>query len=69
MNNEIELTEYMQGEIVNIKSNDYGEVFYFTHKATANGKTWYKAVIPYTIQNVDALWYAEDEIQFGEMFE
>ena len=32
---EIELTDYLLGEVINHKSNDYMQTFYFTHKLVA----------------------------------
>ena len=62
---ETELTYYLLGEIVNSKSNDYLQTFYFTHKLVDGiGETWYKAHIDYTVSQTTALWFKETEIGF-----
>ena len=64
MKQEIELETYLLGEIVNTKSNDYLQNFYFTHKLVDGiGETWYKAHTEYTVENTTALWFKESEIE------
>ena len=67
MKQEIELTEYLLGEIVNAKSNDYLQNYYFTHKCVdgVNG-LWYKANTDYTVENTSELWFRESEIEWCE---
>ena len=61
---EIELETYLLGEIVNTKSNDYLQTYYFTHKCidSAN-ELWYKANTDYTVENTTALWFKKSEIE------
>ncbi len=67
MKQETELTEYLLGEIVNAKSNDYLQTFYFTHKCTDGANvTWYKANTNYTVENTTALWFKEAEVSWSE---
>ena len=64
---EIELTEYLLGEIINHKSNDYLQTFCFTHKCTDGANvTWYKAHTDYTVENTSELWFKEVEIEWCE---
>ena len=64
MTNEIELETYLLGEIVNSKSNDYLQTFYFTHKCVDGANvTWYKAHTDYTVDNTSSLWFKESEIE------
>ena len=64
---EIELETYLLGEIVNSKSNDYLQTFYFTHKCTDGvNVTWYKANTDYTVENTTALWFKEAEVSWFE---
>ena len=61
---EIELTEYLLGEVINNTSNDYLQTFYFTHKCLdGDGTLWYKAHTDYTVENTTALWFKESEIE------
>ena len=61
---EIELTDYLLGEIINKKSNDYLQNYYFTHKCVdGNGDLWYKAHTNYTVENTSELWFKESEIE------
>ena len=65
MQQEIELTDYLLGEINNSKSNDYLQTYYFTHKCVdGNGDTWYKAHTDYTVDNTSSLWFKENEIEW-----
>ena len=70
MTNEIELNTLLLGEIVNSKSNDYLQTYYFTHKLVdGNNEIWYKAHTEYTVENTTALWFKEGEIEWGEQDE
>ena len=67
MKQEIELTDYLLGEIINPKSNDYLQTYYFTHKcADGNGDTWYKSHTDYTVSQTTALWFKEDEVEWDQ---
>ena len=67
---EIELSSYLLGEIVNSKSNDYLQTFYFTHKCTDSANmTWYKSQTDYTVSQTTALWCRNWEIDWSEGFE
>ena len=70
MKQEIELTEYLLGEIVNSKSNDYLQTYYFTHKCVDGvDEIWYKAHANYTVENTSALWFKEGEVSWFGGFE
>ena len=70
MKQEIELTEYLLGEIVNAKSNDYLQTYYFTHKCVdGNGWLWYKAHTDYTVENTSELWFKEAEVSWFDEYE
>ena len=70
MTTEIELTEYLLGEIINKNSNDYLQNYYFTHKCTDGANvTWYKAHTNYTVENTTALWFKEAEVSWFEQDE
>ena len=67
MKEEIELTDYLLGEVINHKSNDYMQTFYFTHKCVDGANvTWYKAHTDYTVENTTALWFKEAEVSWFE---
>ena len=62
---EIELDTYLLGEIVNSKSNDYLQTYYFTHKLVDGiGETWYKAHTNYTVEHTSELWFIEAEVSW-----
>ena len=68
MTDETELSSYLLGEIINSKSNDYLQTFYFTHKLVDGiGELWYKAHTNYTVENTTALWFKESEIDWSEV--
>ena len=70
MQQEIELETYLLGEIVNSKSNDYLQTYYFTHKCVdGNGDVWYKAHTDYTVENTSELWFKLCEISWSEEYE
>ena len=67
MTNEIELTEYLLGEVINNTSNDYLQTFYFTHKCIDGAnEIWYKAHTEYNVENTTALWFKEGEVSWFE---
>ncbi len=67
MKQETELSSYLLGEIINKKSNDYLQTFYFTHECVdGNGCVWYKACSQYTAEHTSELWFKEVEIDWSE---
>ena len=65
MKQEIELTDYLLGEIINPKSNDYLQTYYFTHKCTDSANViWYKSHTDYTVSQTTALWFKENEVEW-----
>ena len=67
---EIELTDYLLGEVINKNSNDYLQTFYFTHKCTDSAnETWYKAHTDYTVEHTSELWFKEAEVSWFEQDE
>ena len=67
MKQEIELETYLLGEIINKKSNDYLQTYYFTHKCLDGAnELWYKANTDYTVENTTALWFREAEVSWFE---
>ena len=67
MKQEIELTEYLLGEVINNTSNDYLQTFYFTHKCIDGAnEIWYKAHTEYNVENTTALWFKEGEVSWFE---
>ena len=70
MKQETELETYLLGEVINHKSNDYMQTFYFTHKCVdGDGNVWYKAYTQYTVENTSSLWFKEAEVSWFEDFE
>ena len=70
MKQEIELSSYLLGEIINHKSNDYLQNYYFTNKCVDGANvTWYKANTDYTVEHTTALWFREAEVSWFEEFE
>ena len=70
MKQEIELNTPLLGEIVNSKSNDYLQTYYFTHKLVGGvDELWYKAHTDYTVENTTSLWFKETEIDWFEQDE
>ena len=70
MKQEIELDDYLLGEVNNQKSNDYLQTYYFTHKCTdGENVIWYKAHTDYTVENTTSLWFKESEIEWFEQDE
>ena len=67
---ETEISSYLLGEIINKKSNDYLQTFYFTHKCVDGAnELWYKARADYTVENTTSLWFKESEIEWIEQDE
>lgn len=62
---EVELEEYLLGEVVNVKSQGYLQVFYFTHRCVdSSGIVWYRA---HTGAERGAyLWFKEAEVSWFE---
>ena len=70
MKEEIELTDYLLGEITNKNSSDYLQNYYFTHKCTDGANViWYKANTDYTVENTTSLWFKEAEIDWSGGFD
>ena len=70
MTTETELTGYLLGEIINHKSNDYLQNYYFTYKCVDGiNDLWYKAHTDYTVSQTTALWFKESEIEWSEQDE
>ena len=70
MKQEIELNTPLLGEIVNSKSNDYLQTYYFTHKLVDGiCETWCKAHTIYTVEHTSELWFRNGEIDWYEGFE
>ena len=60
---EIELTDYLLGEVVNVKSNDYLQAFFFTHRyVDSSGIVWYKAHTG--VERGTYLWFREAEVEW-----
>ena len=65
MGQEIELSSYLLGEIINKQSNDYLQNYYFTHSCIDGAnELWYKAHTDYTVENTTALWFKEAEVSW-----
>lgn len=70
MKEEIELTDYLLGEVINHKSNDYLQTYYFTHSCVDGiNDLWYKAHTNYTVEHTSELWFKESEIEWIEQDE
>ena len=60
---EVELEEYLLGEVVNVKSQEYLQAFFFTHRCVdSSGVVWYKAHTG-TERNT-YLWFKENEVEW-----
>ena len=60
---EVELEEYLLGEVVNVKSQDYLQVFYFTHRCVdSSGIVWYR--VHTGTEGNTYLWFKESEIEW-----
>ena len=66
MKQEIELETPTLAEVINHKSDYFGESFYLTHKAEVNGENWYRCLPEYYVKGVDSLWFNEDELEVEE---
>ena len=53
-------------EVVNSKSDYFGESFYLTHKVETKGETWYRCKPEYYVKGVDSLWFNVNELEFEE---
>ena len=64
---EIELETYLLGEVIDKRSNDYLQNYYFTHKCVdGNGELWYKAYTQYTVEHTTSLWFKDSEVSWFE---
>lgn len=63
MKQEIELETPMLAEVINSKSDYFGESFYISHRAKINGENWYRCLPEYYIKGVDSLWFNENELE------
>ena len=60
---EVELEEYLLGEVVNVKSQEYLQAFFFTHRCVdGNGDVWYKAHTG--TEGNTYLWFKDDEVEW-----
>ena len=60
---EVELEEYLLGEVVNVKSQEYLQAFFFTHRCVdSSGVVWYKAHT--STEGNTYLWFKEDEVEW-----
>ena len=60
---EVELTDYLLGEVVNVKSQGYLQAFFFTHRCVdSSGVVWYKAHT--STEGNTYLWFKEDEVEW-----
>ena len=50
-------------EVINSKSDYFGESFYLTHKAKINGENWYRCHPEYYVKGVDNLWFNSNELE------
>ena len=66
MQQEVELNNYLLAEVVNSKSDYFGESFYLTHKMETKGETWYRCKPEYYVKGVDSLWFNVNELEFEE---
>ena len=67
---ETELETYLLGEIINKKSNDYLQTYYFTQSCRDGAnELWYKAHTNYTVENTSELWFRNGEIEWLEQDE
>ena len=63
MKQEIELETPTLAEIINPKSDYFGESFYLTHKVDIKGEIWYRCHPEYYVEGVDRLWFNENELE------
>ena len=60
---EVEFEEYLLGEVVNVKSQEYLQAFFFTHRCVdSSGVVWYKAHT--STEGNTYLWFKEDEVEW-----
>ena len=50
-------------EVVNTKSDYFGESFYLTHKVDIKGEIWYRCHPEYYVKGVDCLWFNSNELE------
>ena len=53
-------------EVINSKSDYFGESFYLTNKANIDGENWYRCHPEYYVKGVDYLWFKEAEVSWFE---
>ena len=63
MKQEIELETPTLAEVINSKSDYFGESFYLTHKANIDGENWYRCHPEYYVKGIDSLWFKENELE------
>ena len=62
---EVELEVYLLGEVVNVKSQEYLQAFFFTHRCVdSSGVVWYKAHT--STEGNTYLWFKESEVEWSE---
>ena len=60
---EVELEVYLLGEVVNVKSQEYLQAFFFTHRCVdSSGVVWYKAHT--STDGNTYLWFKKDEVEW-----
>ena len=61
--------KFFSAEVINPKSDYFGESFYLTHKAEVNGiENWYRCLPECYIKGVDSLWFNENELEIEEEY-
>ena len=68
MKQEVELNNCLLAEVVNSKSDYFGESFYLTHKVETKGETWYRCKPEYYVKGVDSLWFNVNELEIEEEY-
>ena len=63
MKQEIELETPTLAEVVNPKSDYFGESFYLTHKVDIKGEIWDRCHTEYYVKGVDYLWFNSNELE------
>ena len=63
MKQEIELETPILAEVINPKSDYFGESFYLTHKADIKGEIWYRCHPEYYVKGIDYLWFNSNELE------
>ena len=63
MKQEIELETPILAEVINPKSDYFGESFYLTHNVDIKGEIWYRCHPEYYVKGIDYLWFNEAELE------